>query len=132
MTSCVVFVMLVFLPCSAYVGRYHIMALVILGGALLLVSFFFIIKIKIFLSGGHLGFHHPGHLRLGRIKLEGRPGHQQASESQSSHWIPQVIFCLSCCFLSKLYIFHCVVPDSARPALASGPACWGRSPCWER
>ena len=45
MTSCVVFVMLVFLPCSAYVGRYHIMALVILGGALLLVSFL-IIKIK--------------------------------------------------------------------------------------
>ena len=45
MTSCVVFVMLVFLPCSAYVGRYHIMALVILGGALLLVSFF-LIKIK--------------------------------------------------------------------------------------
>ena len=55
---------------------------------------------QIFLSGGHLGFHHPGHLRLGRIKLEGRPGHQQASESQSSHWIPQVIFCLSCCFPS--------------------------------
>ena len=45
MSSCVVFVMLVFLPCSAYVGRYHIMALVILGGALLLVSFL-IITIK--------------------------------------------------------------------------------------
>ena len=27
---------------------------------------------------------------------------------------------------------HCVLPDSARPALASGQACWGLSPCWER
>ena len=39
MTSCVVFVMLVFLPCSSYVGRYHIMAIIILGAALLLVNF---------------------------------------------------------------------------------------------
>ena len=38
MTSCVVFVMLVFLPCSSYVGRYHIMAIIILGAALLLVN----------------------------------------------------------------------------------------------
>ena len=38
MTSCVVFVMLVFLPCSSYVGRYHIMAIIILGAALLLVQ----------------------------------------------------------------------------------------------
>ena len=38
MTSCVVFVMLVFLPCSSYVGRYHIMLLVILGAAVLGVA----------------------------------------------------------------------------------------------
>merc|ERR1719242_2284676 len=48
MTSCVVFVMLVFLPCSAYVGRYHIMALVILGGALLLVATLVSITLAIF------------------------------------------------------------------------------------
>ena len=46
MTSCVVFVMLVFLPCSSYVGRYHIMAIIILGAALLLVNFI-ILKLSV-------------------------------------------------------------------------------------
>jgi len=48
MTSCVVFVMLVFLPCSSYVGRYHIMAIIILGAALLLVATLVSITLAIF------------------------------------------------------------------------------------
>ena len=38
MTTSVVFVLLVLLPCSAYIGRYHIMVLVILGAVLLVLS----------------------------------------------------------------------------------------------
>jgi len=48
MTSCVVFVMLVFLPCSSYIGRYHIMAIIILGAALLLVATLVSITLAIF------------------------------------------------------------------------------------
>ena len=47
MTSCVVFVMLVFLPCSSYVGRYHIMAIIILGAALLLVNFMILLSLSL-------------------------------------------------------------------------------------
>jgi len=38
MTTSIVFVLLVLLPCSAYIGRYHLMILVLLGAALLAVA----------------------------------------------------------------------------------------------
>ena len=47
MTSCVVFVMLVFLPCSSYIGRYHIMAIIILGAALLLVNVMILLSLPL-------------------------------------------------------------------------------------
>ena len=73
MTSCVVFVMLVFLPCSSYIGRYHIMAIIILGVALLLVQpVSNILKFaQLWQPGGHLSLDHPGNLWLGRFQLEG-------------------------------------------------------------
>jgi hypothetical protein len=38
MTTSLVFVLVILLPCSAYVGRYHLMVLVILGVSVLVVA----------------------------------------------------------------------------------------------
>ena len=38
MTTCLVFVLVILLPCSAYVGRYHLMVLVILVMSVLAVA----------------------------------------------------------------------------------------------
>merc|ERR1712059_46929 len=38
MTCAVMFVMVIFIPCSTYVGRYHVMILIIIGGAVMGVA----------------------------------------------------------------------------------------------
>ena len=48
MTSCVVFVTLILLPVSTYIGRYHIMILVILLAAILILGTLISVTLAIF------------------------------------------------------------------------------------